>query len=252
MDLKVIVFDIDGTVAETEKDIHRIAFNRAFKEAGIDYYWDEVNYGDYIHIGGGRERLRIVFADYPIDETKITREEFISNLHKIKTKYYMELLEKDDFPARPGIKRLIEEAVEKGIKLAVASSSNDKSVNLLLERLLGKELKENFSLIIAGDMVKTKKPDPEIFNLVVGKLGVEPGECVVVEDSGIGLIAAKAAGMKCVVTVSLYTAKDSFDGADLLLESLGEPDAPAKILANPYNLDFEYVDVSVMEKLTEN
>ena len=143
----------------------------------------------------------------------------IKTLHKRKTEIFMELIEAGGLPLRPGVKRLVDEAIAAGITLAVCSTSNERAVTAVVEIMLGRERARHIA-IFAGDVVPKKKPDPAIYTLAAGKLGLDPARCVVVEDSNNGLSAAKAAGMNCIVTVSSYTADEDFAAADLVVPDL--------------------------------
>lgn len=221
-ELKVLIFDVDGTIADTERDGHRVAFNLAFAEDGLSVQWDVPTYGEYLKIAGGKERIRRMVTA-PGFEKKIDNvDEYVRKLHKRKTELFMELVENGKLPLRAGIKRLIEEAHRDNIRLAVASTSNEKSVHTVLRVLLGEEIKCWFELILAGDIVSKKKPDPEIYDLARHKMGVSSSDCLVVEDSRNGLLAAKAAGMRCIITTNIYTRDEDFSEADLVVDSLKE------------------------------
>ena len=224
MAFKALVFDVDGVVAETEADGHRVAFNRVFEEEGLGVEWDHKTYGELLKIAGGKERMKAVVCGPGFRKDVGDKEEYIRRLHKRKTAIFQELVKEGKLPARPGVKRLIREAHAHGIRLGVGSTSNIDAVTTLLKSVLGDEVFGFFNVVLAGDVVKRKKPDPEIYTLNAEKLGVAPGECCVVEDMVIGLQAARAAGMKCIVTRSYYSKKDDFSGADLVVDSLGEPD----------------------------
>jgi HAD superfamily hydrolase (TIGR01509 family) len=146
----------------------------------------------------------------------------ISELHKLKTELFMELIQSGALPLRPGVVRLIDEAIDNDIKLAVCSTSNDRAVNTIIDVLLGKERKNKFSAILAGDVVARKKPDPEIYLLCQQRLKVHPAKCVVIEDNRNGLSAAKSAGMICLVTTNPYTESEDFTEADLVVDQLGD------------------------------
>ena len=225
-EFKALIFDVDGVVAETEADGHRVAFNRVFEEEGLPIRWDKERYGELLKIAGGKERLRteVYSPDFP--KQVEDKEEYIKKLHKRKTDIYMEMIASGVLKPREGVGRLIREAHDAGLKLAVASTSNERGVRFLLQNLLGDEIYNLFDVILAGDVVKNKKPDPEIYFLAAEKLGVKPEECAVVEDTMNGLRAAKGAGMKCVVTRSEYTKNEPFEEADLVVDSLGEPPGP--------------------------
>jgi len=221
--MKALIFDCDGVLADTERDGHRVAFNRAFAQIGLAVQWDEDLYGKLLQIAGGKERMRYYFDCHGWPENEKDRNALILKLHQLKTWHFMEILESGQIPARSGVARLVDEAVVAGIFLAVCSTSNEKAVNLLMEKLLGQKRHKAFAAVLAGDVVNKKKPDPEIYQLAAEKLKVRPADCVVVEDSRNGLLAARAAGMKCVITMNGYTEKEDFSGADLVVAELGEP-----------------------------
>jgi HAD superfamily hydrolase (TIGR01509 family) len=221
--LKALIFDCDGVLADTERHGHRVAFNRAFAQKGYDVEWDVQLYKELLKVAGGKERMRHYFDQTRWPEGVSNKDGLIKELHKLKTDLYMQIIESGELPPRAGVIRLVDEAAGESIKLAICSTSNERAVNLLAERLLGRERKAKFDLILAGDVVSKKKPDPEIYNLALERLGLEAVECVVVEDSRNGLLATKAAGMFCVVTTNSYTEDEDFSGADLVVTELGDP-----------------------------
>ncbi|OMP10386.1 HAD-superfamily hydrolase, subfamily IA, variant 3 [Corchorus olitorius] len=215
------------------------------KELGVT--WDVDLYGELLKIGGGKERMTAYFnkTGWPENAPKSEQErkEFIASLHKRKTELFMALIENRLLPLRPGVAKLVDQALEKGVKVAVCSTSNEKAVSAVVSCLLGPERAEKIQ-IFAGDVVPRKKPDPAIYTLAATTLGVEPSSCVVVEDSTIGLAAAKAAGMTCIVTKSGgitygwplamqvsptseascgYTADEDFLNADAVFDCIGDP-----------------------------
>ncbi|KAL1323423.1 hypothetical protein AAHE18_13G016500 [Arachis hypogaea] len=200
-----LLFDCDGVLVDTEKDGHRISFNETFQEKELGVTWDVDLYGELLKIGGGKERMTAYFnktgwpANAPTGEKE--RKDFIASLHKRKTELFMALIEKKLLPLRPGVAKLIDQALSQGVNVAVCSTSNEKAVSAIVSFLLGPERAEKIK-IFAGDVVPRKKPDPAIYLLAASTLGVEPSRCVVVEDSAIGLAAAKGAGMKCIITKS--------------------------------------------------
>ncbi len=222
--MKALIFDCDGVLVDTEKDGHRVAFNRTFKKMGYSIEWDVDLYGELLAISGGKERMKHYFSQEGWPEGVSDRDNLILDLHKMKTDTFMQIIESGELTLRPGVARLVDEAMADGnILLAICSTSNERSVNLIAEKLLGPGRKAKFSAILAGDIVSKKKPDPEIYNLAVERLGVEPEECVVVEDTRNGLLAAKAAGMKCIITTNGYTEEEDFSEADLVVPELGDP-----------------------------
>jgi len=220
-----LIFDCDGVLADTEGDGHRPAFNQAFAEAGLDVVWDEAEYARRLKIGGGKERIASLFPD--ADE----RGDEILALHKRKTAIYKEIVRSGKLPPRPGIARIVDEALAAGWTLAVASTSAEESVRAVLEHAVGEANAARFA-VFAGDVVPAKKPDPAIYLLALERLGVAREDAIVIEDSRNGLLAAVGAGLRCVVTVSGYTADEDMSEAVLVVTSLGDPGEPARVLAN--------------------
>ena len=222
-ELQALIFDCDGVLVDTERDGHRVAFNQAFAEIGLDAEWDVTLYGELLEVAGGKERMRHYFNTNGWPDNVEQRDEFIKEMHKLKTDCFMRIIESGQLPLRPGVARLVDEAIEGNVTLAVCSTSNERAVTNGVERLLGPQRRSHFAAILAGDVVSKKKPDPEIYNLAAGRLNLDPDRCVVVEDSRNGLLAARAAGMHCLVTTNGYTEHEDFSKADLVVGELGEP-----------------------------
>jgi len=220
--VKAIIFDCDGVLANTERDGHRVAFNKAFAKKGYAIEWGVELYGELLEVSGGKERMRHYFNSYgwPCDVTD--KDTLIKELHKLKTDFFLQIIESGELPARAGVTRLIDEAIAADVTLAVCSTSHERAVNLVVEKLLGSERKARFSAILAGDVVSKKKPDPEIYSLASERLRLEPSECIVIEDNRNGLLAAKAAGMYCIITTNGYTKDEDFTEADLVVSELGD------------------------------
>jgi HAD superfamily hydrolase (TIGR01509 family) len=227
---KVLIFDCDGVLGDTEQFGHLPAFNQMWRELGVPWEWSVEEYGRKLKIGGGKERMLSLFQEpaflkawpaAPADEA--ARKETVAAWHKKKSAIYKEIIASGKIPPRSGVKRLSEEALDAGWRLAVASTSAGESVNAVLRHAMGERTAERFSLVLAGDCVKAKKPAPDIYLLAAGELGVPPAECVVMEDSNNGVEAAAEAGMKCVVTVSGYTREEDFSKAGIVLTCLGDP-----------------------------
>jgi HAD superfamily hydrolase (TIGR01509 family) len=221
--LKALIFDCDGVLAETERDGHRLAFNRTFAAQGYNFKWDEALYQELVKIGGGKERMKHFFdrAGWPPGTSD--KDALVQELHTLKTDCYTQIIESGELPLRPGVARLIDEAIAAGVKLAVCSTSNERAVHTVVERLLGPERKAKFDVILAGDVVSKKKPDPEIYTLVLQRLHLKPTQCVVVEDNRNGLLAAKGAGICCIITTNGGTEDEDFREADLVVSELGDP-----------------------------
>jgi HAD superfamily hydrolase (TIGR01509 family) len=231
-----LIFDCDGVLAETERHLHLPAFNRAFEELGVPLRWSDAEYRERLLVNGGKERIASAFtpeltAAHGLPTDPAERLELFQRLHARKTEIFRALLETYPLPPRPGIVRLISAAEAAGWRVAVASTSAEDAVRAVVVRLLGPALAERIA-IFAGDIVTAKKPDPELYELTVARLGVQKDETVVVEDSRNGLVAATGAGLACVVTVSDYSEAEDFSEAALVLSSLGDPGAPLTVIAN--------------------
>lgn len=223
--LEAILWDMDGVLADTERDAHRPAFNKAFRKENLDTVWDVDRYGKLLEVGGGKERMTAHWNEvgwpegFPEDDDE--RQAKVKELHLLKTDLFNEMIQKGGVPLRPGVLRVVDEAIEAGLKLAVCSTSNEKAVRNLVQTLMGAERAAKFE-IFAGDMVTKKKPAPDVYLMAVDKMGLKKENCVIVEDSHIGLGAAMAAGIPCIVTKSSYTADEDFTGADMIVDELGE------------------------------
>jgi HAD superfamily hydrolase (TIGR01509 family) len=224
--MKALIFDCDGVLVDTERDGHRVAFNRAFAAAGIEVEWDVGLYGELLKIAGGKERMTHYFNKngWPRGQTA---ESLIPELHKSKTAIFTELVASGSLPLRPGINRIVDEAHSAGIRLGVCTTSDPKSVGGVLD-LMGPKRKACFEIVLAGDVVAKKKPDPEIYNLAKQRLGLEGRDCVVIEDSRNGLLSAIGAGMPCLITKSAYTQDEDFREAARVVPELG--DAPKVLI----------------------
>src|ERR1700733_1641128 len=234
--MPALIFDCDGVLADTERDGHRPAFNETFAEVGLPVNWSEDEYGEKLKIGGGKERMASLLTDElvrahgpPADAED--QKEMLADWHRRKTARYKAMVLAGRLPARPGIRRIVEEALDAGWALAVASTSAEESVRAVLEHAVGTDNASHFA-VFAGDIVPAKKPDPAIYTLALERLSLEPGDALVIEDSRNGLLAADRAGLRCVVTVSSYTTDEDMSEAVLVVTSLGDPDEPAVVLAN--------------------
>lgn len=235
--MKALILDCDGVLVDTERFGHLPAFNAMFEEFGLPVRWDEEEYGRRLRIGGGKERLAslltpafVARAGLPSDAEGQAAE--IARWHGRKTAIYTSLVKDGSLPARPGIGRIVEEALDAGWTLAVASTSAEASVRATLDHAVGLRVAGRFAAILAGDVVRNKKPAPDIYNLALERLGVDRDSAVVIEDSANGLHAASAAGLPCLITANGYTRTDSFEGAAIVVDSLGDPGVTLQVLVN--------------------
>jgi HAD superfamily hydrolase (TIGR01509 family) len=235
MTLQALLFDVDGTLADTERDGHRPAFNAAFREYGLDWNWDAALYGKLLTITGGKERMKYYVEAFRPDYTKPTSfDELVATLHKAKTRHYTTMLAEGNIPMRAGVKRLLEEARFAGIRLAVATTTTPDNVTALLEHSLGKGSTDWFEVIAAGDIVPAKKPAPDIYVWTLEQMKLAPEDCLAFEDSENGIRASRGAGLRTLITINDYTRDHDFSGAAVVLSDLGEPDAPATALSGAW------------------
>ena len=229
MSLEALIFDVDGTLAETEEQ-HRLSFNAAFADAGLPWCWDAGLYARLLEVTGGKERIAhfiAVFGAVPaLDGNAIAR------LHAAKSAHYTEAVAAGAITLRPGIRRLLDEARQAGVPVAIATTTSRGNVEALLRVLLGPEGIARFATIAAGDCVPRKKPAPDIYNLVLRDLGLSPANAVAIEDTRNGLLSARDAGLEVVITRSTYGG-DAFDGAMAVLDHLGDPAEPCHVLRGP-------------------
>lgn len=222
MNIKAIIFDVDGTLADTE-EAHRISFNKAFAENQFDWNWDVALYGKLLKITGGKERIKFFVETYRPEFKKPTNyDDFVKNLHQIKTQHYTTLLEQGKIPFRPNMKRLIAESRQLGLRLAIATTTTPENVSVLLKNGLGEQGTSMFEVIGCGDIVSQKKPAPDIYDWVLQKLNLKPAECIALEDSENGLRSSLAAGIKTFVTTTDYTRDQDFTGAIAMLPDLSD------------------------------
>lgn len=230
MQLQALIFDVDGTLADTERDGHRVAFNAAFAEAGLDWQWSVELYGQLLAVTGGKERIRhFIDTEHPPLPQEADLTDLIARLHKAKTRHYTALLAQGGIPLRTGVKRFLQEAKTAGIRLAIATTTTPENVTALLEHTLPESL-QWFEVIAAGDIVPAKKPAPDIYHYTLETMGLRPQDCLAFEDSHNGLQSAQQAGIPTVVTVNDYTQAQAFSGAALVLDHLGEPGDPFQVL----------------------
>ena len=235
--LKALIFDCDGVLVDTERDAHRVGFNRAFAEFGIDAEWSVKRYAQLLLVAGGKERMRAYFDQDGWPEEHVEKhgggeegkDALIKALHKYKTDQVSQIV--TDLPLRPGVLRIVDEAIANDVRLGVCTTSNPRFIDAVLD-LMGEERKAKFEFVHAGDVVSKKKPDPEIYQLATQSLGLPQSECVVIEDSRNGLLAAVGAGYPTLITTSTYTVDEDFSEAARVVPELGDAPNPQVTLAD--------------------
>lgn len=222
--LRALIWDVDGTVAETERDGHRIAFNRAFAEAGLPWHWDVTDYGPLLEVTGGRERILAYLAGR--DDVALQaadREALARRLHPRKNAFYAEQVACGEIGARPGVRRLMQQCRDEGVALAIATTTSRANVDALFVSLLGADWEKAFGAVVCAEDAPHKKPHPQAYELALQRLGVAADEAFALEDSPNGLAAARAAGIRCGITRSAYFAQARFDGAAWVRDDLDAP-----------------------------
>jgi HAD superfamily hydrolase (TIGR01509 family) len=240
-DIRGFFFDMDGVIIDTERHGHRVAFNKAFQEFAIPVEWDEETYHDLLQVSGGKERMRhyLHTQGFGVPVSSEEEDELIVKLHKRKTDLFLELLESGTLPLRPGVRRFMEEVRERGLILGVCTTSNERAAEAVTKKIL---TGISFDVVLAGDMVSKKKPDPEIYRLAMERTGLNAKQCVVIEDSRNGVLAAKAAGMYVVATSNQYTEREDLSDADIVVTCLGDRDGErGRLTHGGHRLDYDGV-----------
>jgi HAD superfamily hydrolase (TIGR01509 family) len=247
--LKALIFDVDGTLADTERDGHRVAFNRAFEEAGLSWHWNVEIYGALLRVTGGKERIRLFIEEYQADfDTPDEVGVCIRELHESKTRHFVALLQSEAIHLRPGLERLLREARAAGLRLGIATTTTPQNVTALLSATLGAESIGWFDVIAAGDVVPNKKPAPDIYQYALDQMGLTAADCLAFEDSDNGLQSSLNAGLKTIVTVNAYTRQQSFTGARIVLDQLGEPGSEFTVLSGDAG-ESTFVDIPFLKRV---
>lgn len=214
MTLKAVLWDVDGTLAETERDGHRVAFNQAFKACGLAWSWSVERYGELLTVTGGRERL-LHDMNTRTDAPTLTheREALARELHQRKNTLYAEFVAAHGIALRPGVLELMEQCRTRGVRMAITTTTSKRNVDALLRSHLGASWTSWFAALVCGEDVARKKPDPEVYVQALRRLALGPLDTVALEDSPGGVAAARAADVPVVVTRSVYFAGASFEGA---------------------------------------
>lgn len=246
--LKALIFDVDGTLADTE-EFHRCAFNAAFADFGLDWEWSPRLYAELLSTSGGQERIRRYAAGLPghnpfqCDVVGLVRQ-----LHAAKSAHYQRMVVENQVPLRPGVRRLLEEARSQAVRLAIATSSALRNVRTLLDDRLPGGWDSWFEVIATSDTVIDKKPSPAVYNHALSLMGLSPRECVAVEDTASGNRAAVAAGLTTIITTHAFTHDHDFRGASLVVNHLGEPHQPFEVIFGSSD-GASYVDIALTRGL---
>jgi len=249
--LNAIIFDMDGTLADTE-EIHRRAFNAAFAEFHIDCKWEPEEYRQLLAVSGGKERIRAYLLNHKlVDLPKREILKLASAVHRRKSEIYRELLRQGHVEMRPGVARLIHEAVAEGVKLGIATSSSIRNVESLFRNAMNREVLDLFDCVVTCEIVSDKKPSPSVYQFALAELGLSPAHCVAIEDTRNGNRAALAAGLRTIITTHDFTLDDDFSGAELVLDHLGEPDRPCHVITGNLH-GYRYVSLDLLREMLDD
>lgn len=246
--LQAVLFDVDGTLADTE-EYHRQAFNEAFAEYGLNWHWSREEYTELLAISGGRERIRAYAEAHllPQPSARAIRK-LALDVHTRKSAIYRDKLIKGHIGLRPGVLRLLKEAKQAGVHVALATSSSSFNVETLLGHALDRPIKDYFESVVTSDIVIDKKPSPAVYQYALAELGLAPDECIAIEDTASGNRAARAADLKTVITTHRFTEHHDFTGASLVLDQLGSPAEPFQVQSGNSH-GASYVDVALLDAL---
>ena len=229
MALEALIFDVDGTLAETE-ETHRRALNDTFAAFDLPWEWDRATYRRLLRVMGGKERL-LHYIEFEGPDGAERAFERLDEMHAAKNARYAELVREGSVTLRPGVERLIREARAENLKVAIATTTSRRNVEALLAATIGADWPDLFQAIAAGDEAPAKKPAPDVYQLAIERLSTTPSSAVAFEDTSHGLRSAVAAGLACVVTPSEYSDDQNFSGAAAVFNQLGEPGRPARHIA---------------------
>ncbi len=230
MQLSAVLFDVDGTIAETE-DLHRRSFNESFKEFNLDWFWDEAIYKELINIGDGKERIEYyIRRAWPEMLEYKNLNKYISSIHKVKNEIFKDLIVECEVKPRPGFIRLIDDLKKNKVKIAIVSSTTQEDLMTLFSNGLDIDPNSMFDLVAHGDCTKKKRPSPEIYEWILEKLRLPPQSCIAIEDSLRGTKSAIDADINVLVTPSFYTKDENFNDAKVVVSSLGELHQPFEII----------------------
>ena len=249
--LSAVLFDLDGTIAETE-DLHRRCFNESFKEFNLDWFWDEAIYKELINIGDGKDRIEnYIKRAWPemLEYKNLTK--YINSIHKVKNELFEDYILESKINLRPGVQRLLNDLKKNKVRIVIVSSTSEKNILSLFEKGLNMDPKSIFDLIAHGNCTENKRPSPEIYEWILEKLRLPSQSCIAIEDSLRGVESATNANIQVLVTPSNYTKHEKFVDAKVVVSDLGEKDRPFKrIKGDVY--EHKFVDYKLLSKLIDN
>jgi HAD superfamily hydrolase (TIGR01509 family) len=220
--LEAVLWDVDGTLAETERDGHLVAFNAAFDELDTPWRWSEQRYGELLRVAGGFERLLFDMESQPLAPVGLEERKLLARrIHALKNRRYTELVASGTLPLRPGVRELFDECATAGVRMATVTTTSRGNVHALLAAQVGADWESRFAAVVCAEDAPVKKPDPQAYRFVLERLQLTSGRAVAIEDSAMGLAAATAAGIPVVVTRSRYFPDDPVPGALAVGPSLG-------------------------------
>lgn len=257
MRLKALLFDVDGTLSDTEKLGHLPAYNEAFETIGLAWHWSpELYRSELLLLPGGRERIHHYLikhkprVDAFTDELARDENHWVNLVHEAKSRCFRRRLEEGKVTLRPGVARLIQQAKAEGLRLAVVTNASERSLKPFLHYALGAKLAKQFDFIVSGEQVARKKPSPDLYRLAVEKLELSAGECLAIEDSSMGLCAAAAAEVPTLITINDDTREHDFAAARAVVSQLGEPDAPWQVVDGKQRLNgYSYATPEALSSL---
>ena len=247
--LTAIIFDMDGTLANTE-EIHRQAFNESFREFDLPIDWEPDEYARLLSVSGGRQRIYNYLKKHNLGN-RSDKLDFAREIHNRKSEIYRNKLKAGHLPLRRGVLRLIREARKNRIRMGIATSSSLKNIHTLINTTIGSRGLKYFDSIVSCDLISEQKPSPAAYQFALAELGANPENCIAIEDTTNGNRAALAAGIKTIITTHEFTVDSDFTGASLVLDDMGEPEHSFNVLSGE-NHDHRYLDLELMRKILVN